>query len=57
VKMILLLYTRHLIALYYVDDLSGTGSVIDMEKKMLAAEVFITINEAFEKFRSQHEEI
>jgi hypothetical protein len=55
--MILLLYTRHLIVLYYVDDLSGTGSVIDMEKKMLAAEVFITINEAFEKFRSQHEEI
>jgi hypothetical protein len=29
--------------------------VIDMEKKMLAAEVFIAINEAFEKFRAQHD--
>lgn len=36
---------------------SGTGSVIDMEKKMLAAEVFIAISEAFEKFRQQHEDM
>jgi hypothetical protein len=35
---------------------SGTGSVIDVEKKLVAAEVFIAINEAFEKFRAQHQD-
>lgn len=36
--------------------ISGTGSVIELDKKMMAAEVFIAINEAFEKFREQHED-
>ncbi len=34
---------------------SGTGAVIDIEKKMLASEVFIAINEAFEKFREKND--
>ena len=36
---------------------AGTGNVIEVEKKMLAAEVFITINEYYEKFRMQHDDM
>lgn len=48
---------RKVVRLVHPDKIAGTGCVIDMEKKMLAAEVFITINEAFEKFRAQHEDL
>mmetsp|Transcript_16663 Transcript_16663/g.27817 ORF Transcript_16663/g.27817 Transcript_16663/m.27817 type:complete len:475 (-) Transcript_16663:340-1764(-) len=48
---------RKVVRFVHPDKVAGTGCVIDVEKKMLAAEVFIAINESFEKFRAQHEEL
>lgn len=46
---------RKAVRLVHPDKIAGTGCVIEMEKKMLAEEAFITLSEAFEKFRLKHD--
>lgn len=47
---------RRAVRLVHPDKIAGSGCVIEMEKKLLAAEVFIVINEAFDQYRTQHED-